>query len=618
MPIFTDLTKSAEVAKDLDAILKTVTNTMSEAAKVFGSSGRLITGAIDDISRATVTVGDDIDDVLKGINKLGDDLNKVSKAMGNLFGGPVADGFQVFGTILSNTASGFSKLVEGVNNVTDGLDAGTDVYRDFKAVIAEVGFSFGQTYEESQKFGDSLRQTINRTNLGLFIDPGEIINVAKAFSEAGMSLDELNDTIDTSIGTFSILETTIALSNRTGIDQSNIARSITDAVMKQGLSIQDATKQFAAYSDIAEKTGLTVSDIKSSLEGTASQFSELGLSAEFSRPFLENFVTSLEKVGLGIKNATGLSATLSRSVVGLSQDYSKAFLTFQRGGLDLGGGGGVLGSAISLEDRLATARSPQEQQELALDLGKGMAETIASFSGGEIITAREAVESPELQTQFAIQKQLLTQMYGISGVQATRTLELLEELQTSRDPEQQRRIGDQLKESVIKQDDTLDESQKTNRNLKQILFQQTLGNDLTLSLLSVNREMSKITGARARKELADFNEESIRQQAEFESKKDFTASIERAKERIKENVSGSTGGAGFGDGYGQELEADAKRKEAKRGRPGLVFSNESGSYESTQDKVNINVRVFVDDERSTATTDFSNNLKSGSTEPKKR
>ena len=60
-----------------------------------------------------------------------------------------------------------------------------------------------------------------------------------------------------------------------------------------------------------------------------------------------------------------------------------------------------------------------------------------------------------------------------------------------------------------------------------------------------------------------------------------------------------------------------KRKEARRGKKGLVFSNESGSYETTEDKVNINVRVFVDDERSTATTDFSKNLNTGSTEPKK-
>ena len=377
-----------------------------------------------------------------------------------------------------------------------------------------------------------------------------------------MRLEDLNDTIDTSIGNFTILETTIALSNRTGLDQTNIARSISDAVMKQGLSVQDATKQFAAYSDIAEKTGLTVSDIKNSMEGTAAQFSELGLSAEFSRPFLENFVTSLEKVGLGIKNATGLSATLSKSVVGLGQDYAKAFLTFQRGGIDLGGGGGVLGAAISLEDRFATARTPQEQQELALDLGKGIAETIASFSGGEIVTAREAIESPELQTQFAIQKQLLSQMYGITGTQATRTLELLEELQTARDPEEQRRIGDQLKESVIKQDDTLDESQKTNRNLKQILFQQTLGNDLTLSLLSVNREMSMRAGAEARGKLAELNEASIKEQARLDSEMDLKNSVERAKQRISQNMSGDKE---YQESLvGSEVEADAKKKRSKK------------------------------------------------------
>lgn len=613
-----NLLKSTESAKDLNAILGLINNTIDESAKVISKSARVFDSSLDDISRATVSVGDNIDDLLDGVKQLGKDFGDVFNVIGNIVGGPVADSFSMLGTVFKNTFEGAANLVKGVNEVTDGLDKGTDVYRDFKAVVAEVGFSFGKTYEESQKFGDSLRDTINRTNLGLFIDPGEIINVAKSFADAGMELDNLNKIIDTSIGSFTILETTIALSNRTGIDQSSIARSITDAVMKQGISVEDATKQFAAYSDISEKTGLTVSDVKNSLETTASGFSELGLSAEFSRPFLENFVTSLEKVGLGIKNATGLSATLSRSVVGLSQDYAKAYLTFERGGIDLGGGGGVLGAAISLEDRLTTARTPEEQQALALDLGKGMAETIASFSGGEIVTAREAVESPELQTQFAIQKQLLTQMYGISGTQATRTLELLDELRTARDPETQRKIGDQLKESVIKQDDTLDESQKTNRNLKQILFQQTLGNDLTLKLLAINREASRNTGAKARENLKDLGAAATKKQRELEMQLDLKDSLNKTKDRISKNMgSGEEGfdrnelNTGATSGPGRATSSTSRRS-------GLVFSNESGEYETNQDKVNINVRVFVDDERAKATTDFSNNLKSGSTEPKKR
>ncbi len=613
-----NLLKSTESAKDLNAILGAINNTIDESSKIIANSARVFDSSLDDISRATVTVGDNIDDLLDGVKQLGKDFGEVFNVIGNVVGGPVADSFSMLGTVFKKTFEGAAKLVEGVNTITDGLDKGTDVYRDFKSVVAEVGFSFGKTYEESQKFGDSLRDTINRTNLGLFIDPGEVISVAKSFADAGMQLEDLNNTIDTSIGTFSILETTIALANRTGIDQGSIARSITDAVMKQGISVEDATKQFASYSDIAEKTGLTVSDVKSSLENTASGFSELGLSAEFSRPFLENFVTSLEKVGLGIKNATGLSATLSRSVVGLSQDYAKAFLTFERGGIDLGGGGGVLGAAISLEDRLTTARTPEEQQALALDLGKGMAETIASFSGGEIVTAREAVESPELQTQFAIQKQLLTQMYGISGTQATRTLELLDELRTARDPETQRKIGDQLKESVIKQDDTLDESQKTNRNLKQILFQQTLGNDLTLKLLAINREASRNTGAKARENLKALGEASSKKQQELEMQLDLEDSLSKTKERISQTMGSGAEGFDRNELNTGATEGPGRATSSASRRSGLVFSNESGDYETNQDKVNINVRVFVDDDRTKATTDFSNNLKSGSTEPKKR
>ena len=72
-----DLAKSTESAKDLDAILKTVNNTIEESGKVFGASGRVITGAIDDISRATVTLGDDIDDMLKGV----ENLAKISRVL---------------------------------------------------------------------------------------------------------------------------------------------------------------------------------------------------------------------------------------------------------------------------------------------------------------------------------------------------------------------------------------------------------------------------------------------------------------------------------------------------------------------------------------------------------
>jgi hypothetical protein len=57
-----------------------------------------------------------------------------------------------------------------------------------------------------------------------------------------------------------------------------------------------------------------------------------------------------------------------------------------------------------------------------------MRDTLKSFTGGEIITVKEAAKSPELRTQFYMQEQLLKSMYGISGPAADRTADLLKNL----------------------------------------------------------------------------------------------------------------------------------------------------------------------------------------------
>ena len=529
---------TTNAAKDLDAIYKSIRESISQAGFAMQDTARIFTAATDDMARASVSLGDDISGLREGfeqfiqdINNLGNVANKISGSLGTSFKASME---MLTGT-LRNVSEGAIDMAKQANDITDSLDKGTDTFRDYKAMIADIGFGFGKTYEESQKFGNSLRETVNKTNFGLFIDPGEIILTAKAFAEAGMSLENLNKTIDTSIGKFTILETVVTLQNRTGMDRREIVNAMTDATIKQGFSIEEATRQIAAYSDVAEKTGLTVKDVKNSLEGTANQFSELGLSAEFSRPFLENFVRSLESVGMGIKNATGLSSTLSRSLVGLSQDYSKAFITFQRGGLDMGGGGGLLGAAISLEDRIMSARTSEEQQDLAMELGGAMSDTLASFGGGQIVTVRDAMERPELMSQLAVQKQLLSQMYNITGTQASRTLELLKQLKDSDDPEEQRRLGDQLKESVIKQDDTLDEAQKTNKNLKQLTFQATLGNELTLQLMQINRDISRGVGDEYRDNIVKMSDKLTDEKAK-QTQADYEMSVREARKKIQEQM----------------------------------------------------------------------------------
>ena len=98
-----NLLKSTESAKDLNAILGLINNTIDESAKVISKSARVFDSSLDDISRATVSVGDNIDDLLDGVKQLGKDFGDVFNVIGNIVGGPVADSFSMLGTVFKNT-----------------------------------------------------------------------------------------------------------------------------------------------------------------------------------------------------------------------------------------------------------------------------------------------------------------------------------------------------------------------------------------------------------------------------------------------------------------------------------------------------------------------------------
>jgi hypothetical protein len=99
-----------------------------------------------------------------------------------------------------------------------------------------------------------------------------------------------------------------------------------------------------------------------------------------------------------------------------------------------------------------------------------MRDTLASFTGGDIVTVQQAAESPELQNQFYTQQQLLKNQFGISDQgQATRVLDLLaglDEAGRTGDKDTQAELQKQLANEMDSRDKTLDEWEKANRQLE--------------------------------------------------------------------------------------------------------------------------------------------------------
>jgi hypothetical protein len=75
-------------------------------------------------------------------------------------------------------------------------------------------------------------------------------------------------------------------------------------------------------------------------------------------------------------------------------------------------------------------QGPGAQEELAKNLSIGMRETLKSFSGGDIISVKQAAASPELQSRFYTQQQMLGSQFGISDTATqNRVLEYLQKLE---------------------------------------------------------------------------------------------------------------------------------------------------------------------------------------------
>jgi hypothetical protein len=171
-------------------------------------------------------------------------------------------------------------------------------------------------------------------------------------------------------------------------------------------------------------------------------------------------------MGLGIENALELSTGLSGALAGLTSDYSAAYVTFQRGGLDIGGGG-ALGASIGLQAKMLEAeKAGGDQSELATQMSSAMKETIASFTGGQIITVQQADADPALQAQYYAQTKLLGDLYDIQDpAGAARTLDYLDQLDetiASGNKGQIDALNDQIQAGVDQKDATLGALEKLN------------------------------------------------------------------------------------------------------------------------------------------------------------
>lgn len=485
-------------------------NTIADATVQLAAGTEKAVTAIDSLSNA----GFKNSKILESMAAAG---KSASGAIGDLFGSfsKLAGGLDL--SIFQSINSALTSAVTIAANVADGYDSIDEGLRGFGQEQFRIAGSIGATFEESEKFVRSYREIIKANSElsrdGLYIGSDDVKETIKTLQTAGISIDDLSKKVEVFGVKMSYAQAMAAQAKAMGMTIADYDSKIAAMVRKSGLSMDDSMKLMAASQDIARDTGLTVDEVTKSLDGASSGFQRMGTTMDFGRPILRGFAESVKDVGLGIAQAGDLASEFSKSLINIVNNPALAYITSLKGGLSTGTGGGVLNPSIQMQSKMMD-QTPGAQAELARSLSAGMRDTLKSFTGSDIITVKKAAESPELQTKFYTQQQMLGSTFGISDTMTqNRVLEYLEKLEEATyagDDEMAAGIEKQIQETLSANDKTFSLQEKMSQSMEktvillqdqaQILklqFTQQLkaagltGDSLTKQLRSFDKEISK-------------------------------------------------------------------------------------------------------------------------------
>lgn len=452
--------------------IKDVASASSDLERALSAGSR----AIDDFSRAGFKNSDVLGSMVNAMDDSKGAVIALSSSMSHipLFGDLMKPGLEAVNamtTALGSAVKGALDMVQGY----DALDAGL---RDFQKGQWALAAGIGATFAESEKFKDSYREILkinsDLSRQGLYIGDADVKKAIETMQKAGVEIDVLGAKTKIFGTEMTFAQGMAAQAKEMGMDVASYSNKIAAMVRTNGMSMEESMNLMANSQDIARNTGLTVDEVTGSLDKATSGFARMGMTMDFGRPILKGFADSVKDVGLGIQQAAGLAEAFTGSLAKIIDNPALAYITSMKGGMAGMGGGGILNPSIQMQATMLEGDAG-DKAKMAKDLSEGMRDTLKSFTGGDIITIKQAAESPELQTKFYTQQQMLGSTYGINDSatqnQVLQYLSQLEDATYAGDEKSAELLQKQISDALQGTDKTTSLQEKMSLNMeKSVMF----------------------------------------------------------------------------------------------------------------------------------------------------
>jgi len=388
--------------------------------------------------------GTKITKVSGGLQKAGIDLGGLTDAFKNFFTAGTAGASNLtkaMGTVLSTISSQLVRnLIDPTKDASESISSlsqGAGVLNtSLKKLlqtedIARTAFyttSGGvKTYAERMKEANDVARdypaSLHRSAVATGFFTSELIQIDKAvkgvpgaFKEARVSASDYGGVL-AGVMLTPTRASTVALRGL-GFQASEIGPKINALYKDFDQTGKEAVSSLSTMESARLITGVNAKLAFEQISSASKAFAIFGGKADAAAQTWTNFNVALKNT-VPVNEINKLVGDVTRGIATMSLEH-RAFIAQISGATP---GSSMLGGGLKMEMAL---RSPD-------GMGKNMdalTKTLSQFAGGKIITLKQAVEMPELETQFVLQRKLLGQLSGVQGnEQQNRLLEVLQQTQ---------------------------------------------------------------------------------------------------------------------------------------------------------------------------------------------
>ena len=409
---------SADHIKPLDSVINTVGTSLQTVSNA--SSGNSWFAGLKDVVGSASNMFGSFASVAKGAFGKVMDASVDMKTL-------VASGAVLAGAKIEQS------LVNKLNDASGGMLTMQQQIMDFNKSILQTGVAFDRSFKPGEAF-QKAQQSIPLVT-SAFVDLQQNLNATeddvKGLQHAFqyMAIQDSTKAIYDSTHAFAglgmqvnVSSAAFAVAKAVGADVASVAGVMDVAYSQLGEKLNDVPNVLGQIGLAAEKSGLSFSMVSKSIVEAAMGMKMWGGTIGAVSPVFKAFSDSMVHGGVGKQ---GLTPELFQSFVkGIEQMHfsTRAFLGMQAP--SMGGAGGALGAGLKME----AAMEDKTGKGMA-DITKSIIDTLGKFGGGQgIITRAEAIENPELQKSFMVQRQLLMQLVKVDEASANQMMGVLKDV----------------------------------------------------------------------------------------------------------------------------------------------------------------------------------------------